>query len=277
MKPHAFLRAALLAVPLLAAASGPGSSQAIVSSGQSFINAKLLPGEVQPDGSRMAGLSMTLEPGWKTYWRYPGETGIPPQMDWSGSANIAEVEVLWPRPEIFMSFGYQTVGYSERVVFPLRITPTDPTLPMDLRLEGMIGVCKEVCVLEHLDLAETIAPDHKGARYRQIKRAMRAVPKPAVETGLVRAECRISGAGKDRNFDLNLAFETPLNDPVVLVEGGPGLWVHGVETRAEDGLAEVTAVVTLEQETGWVNRSSFRITVLDGYMAADVQGCTAPS
>ena len=61
--------------------------------------------------------------GWKTYWRMPGDAGIPPQFDWSGSQNVKSVEVLWPAPQRFIDSGGETVGYKDRVVFPLRIVP----------------------------------------------------------------------------------------------------------------------------------------------------------
>lgn len=276
MKFSVLAKAAVLAAPILAALPGTGTTQAVVSSGQSFINAQLLAGERQPDGTRMAGLRMTLEPGWKTYWRSPGETGIPPQLDWSASTNIARIDMLWPRPEVFESFGYQTIGYSHQVVFPLHITPADPAQPVDLRLEAMIGVCKELCVLEHVELTETIAPDMQSSGYSQIMRAVRAVPQTGEAAGLVRAECRVTGAGKDRQLDLTLAFDQPLNEPVVLVEGTPEMWVHSLETTTRAGGADVTAAVTLGSETAWIDRSAFRITVLDGYMAAELQGCSAP-
>lgn len=277
MASHNFFRAAFLAAPLLVAASGPGAAQAIVSTGQSFVNANLLSGEREPDGTRLAGLHMVLEPGWKTYWRSPGETGIPPQLDWSGSGNVDDVEVLWPRPEVFTSFGYQTIGYSERVIFPVRITPVDPALPVQLELDAIIGVCKDLCVLEQVQLTGDFPPDLEGKDHKKIARAIRAVPKSGAEAGLTLAECRVSGAGKDRTLDMTVAFDQPLNDPVVLVEGTSGMWVHGLETSAQNGEASVTANVTLETEDGWVDRSAFRITVLDGFMSADIQGCAAPS
>ena len=67
-----------------------------------------LDGWRQPDGSRLAAVEIRLAPGWHTYWRVPGDAGIPPSFDWSGSSNLASVAYEWPRPEIFDSFGMRT-------------------------------------------------------------------------------------------------------------------------------------------------------------------------
>jgi len=116
------LQVAAAAVFCLAAAA-TAMAQAIVSTGESFVSARMLPGERTGPGERLAGLRLSLKPGWKTYWRSPGEAGVPPDFDWSGSLNVKSVEVLWPRPRPFESFGLETLGYAERVVFPLRLEP----------------------------------------------------------------------------------------------------------------------------------------------------------
>src|SRR5258705_742891 len=64
------------------------------------------------------GLQLDLEPGWKTYWRSPGDSGIPVTVDWSGSRNVAAVGFAWPAPRRFTLFGLEIFGYGDEVVFP---------------------------------------------------------------------------------------------------------------------------------------------------------------
>jgi len=92
------------------------------------------------------GLEVRLDHGWKTYWRMPGDAGIPPQFDWSGSSNVKRVEVLWPAPRRFADAGGETVGYKDRVVFPLRIYPEDPGKDVKLDLKLFFGVCQDICI-----------------------------------------------------------------------------------------------------------------------------------
>ncbi|WP_436784953.1 protein-disulfide reductase DsbD domain-containing protein, partial [Streptomyces sp. URMC 126] len=67
---------------------------------------------------------------WKTYWRSPGDSGVPPQFDWSGAANVAQATPLWPRPEVIESGGERTLGYHDRLVLPIALTPAAPGQPM---------------------------------------------------------------------------------------------------------------------------------------------------
>ena len=114
LKIRGTLLGASLALAAFVSAPALSGAQQIVSTGQSFVTGRLIPGTKQEDGSRLAGLRLSMEPGWKTYWRSPGEAGIPPRFDWSASANVDSVEVLWPRPQVFTSFGLRTIGYSNQ-------------------------------------------------------------------------------------------------------------------------------------------------------------------
>src|SRR6516165_3721570 len=66
------------------------------------------------------GLELRLTPGWHTYWRNPGDAGIPPAIDWNGSENFAGAEVAWPAPKRLPPVGgLETVGYVDGVVLPI--------------------------------------------------------------------------------------------------------------------------------------------------------------
>ncbi len=108
----------------------------------------------------------------------------------------------------------------------------------------------------------------------QINRAMKKVPIPAADAGLVRAICRIAGAGQDRALEASLSFAEPQSSAEVLVEGSEGMWIREASTRIEDGIIHVTAKVTLADEASWVDRAGVRMTVLTETFAADIHGCT---
>jgi DsbC/DsbD-like thiol-disulfide interchange protein len=95
---------------------------------------------------RRAGIEIRLARGWKTYWRYPGDSGVPPKFDFSGSDNVKDVTVLWPAPERFTDDGGQSIGYKGAVIFPLRLTPLDARKPITLRLNLDYAICEKLCV-----------------------------------------------------------------------------------------------------------------------------------
>lgn len=94
-----------------------------------------------------AGIEMRIDPGWKTYWRYAGDSGLPPSFDFSGSDNVKSVTVLWPAPKRFPDgAGGNSIGYTGAVIFPLQVVPKDAGTPVTLRLKADYGVCQNICI-----------------------------------------------------------------------------------------------------------------------------------
>ncbi len=125
-----------------------------------------------------AGLEIRLQPGWKTYWRYPGDSGVPPSINIGGSENIKSITVLWPAPERFSDgIGY-SIGYRNGVLLPLRVLPRDERKPVILRLKLDYGVCDTLCVPAKANL-ELQLSDGDGAFESIVAAAEARVPKPA--------------------------------------------------------------------------------------------------
>lgn len=137
---------------LLAALGLPAFSPVANAGTGPHYSARLIAGE-SINGNWRAGLDITLAAGWKTYWRMPGDAGVPPQFDWSRSRNVKSVTVLWPAPTRFTDKGGETVGYKDRVVFPLDVVAKDPARPIDLALDAFLGVCEVICIPVKLDLS----------------------------------------------------------------------------------------------------------------------------
>ena len=126
-----------------------------------------------------AGVEIKLKTGWKTYWRYPGDAGAPPRFDWSGSDNLAAIEVKWPAPERFVDeSGSKSIGYHGDIVFPLTIRPVDPARPVKLKLKLDFAVCEKLCVPADAKLALEI-PAGESAPLGLLDQAERRVPRRA--------------------------------------------------------------------------------------------------
>jgi DsbC/DsbD-like thiol-disulfide interchange protein len=101
----------------------------------------------QSNGAMLrAGIEVRLAPGWSTYWRYPGDAGVPPRFDFSGSQNAGQVTVLWPAPKELSEAESRSIGYTDDVIFPLQITPRDRNKPVALVLKVDYAVCGQLCI-----------------------------------------------------------------------------------------------------------------------------------
>src|SRR3954469_16344339 len=127
----------------------------------------------------LGGVAFQLQPGWKTYWRTPGDSGVPPRFDFSKSENIEAVTVLWPAPTKFDDgAGGHSLGYRNQVVVPLRIVAKNADKPVTLRADINYAVCEKLCipVEANAELAFTsVASTEDG----NLSEALNTVPKPA--------------------------------------------------------------------------------------------------
>jgi DsbC/DsbD-like thiol-disulfide interchange protein len=93
-----------------------------------------------------AGVELRLGTGWKTYWRYPGDSGVPPRFDFSKSTNVKSVTVRWPAPHRFTDENGASIGYKGGVLLPLDIVPVNPAQPVTLRVTVDYAICEKLCV-----------------------------------------------------------------------------------------------------------------------------------
>src|ERR1700744_1132530 len=127
----------------------------------------------------LGGIAFQLQPGWKTYWRPPGDSGVPPRFDFSKSDNIEAVTILWPAPKKFDDgAGGVSLGYHDQIVLPLRIVAKNVDKPVTLRAEINYAVCEKLCipVEASAELAfNSVASTEDSALFA----ALDTVPKPA--------------------------------------------------------------------------------------------------
>jgi DsbC/DsbD-like thiol-disulfide interchange protein len=107
---------------------------------------RLIAGSMRAGMPVRAGVEIRLKPGWHTYWRYPGDAGIPPRFDFSGSKNIKSVSVAWPAPRAIAEQGLMAIGYASDVILPLVIVPQEQAMPVTLRLKLDYAICEKLCV-----------------------------------------------------------------------------------------------------------------------------------
>ncbi len=250
------------------------SSAALAGPPEDVVTLEILPGWRTPDGTHMAGLRFTLAPGWKTYWRAPGDGGIPPLFAWAGSQNIAGAEFHWPAPEVFHINGMMSIGYSGQVVIPVEFTPDDAG---ELRVAGSVdmGVCEDVCVPVTLDFEAVLPPD--GGRDAAIAAALVDRPLTAEEAGVSDARCAVAPGADGLTLTAALRMPPDGGDEVVVVEAGiPGVWVSEAATRWEDGwlMAEVE-MIAADGGPIALDRADLRFTVLGAAGAVDIRGCAA--
>ena len=210
-------------------------------------------------GTLSAGVEVDLKPGWKTYWRSPGEVGLPPEIDWSASENVESVELLFPVPERFEAFGIQNFGYSERVLFPVRVTLRDPGRPALLRADANLLVCADICVPEMASLTLELPPGGgvDPAAADALAAAVARVPGSGADAGLQVAGASLDSGGLTVAVTAAMPFRAPdlfpeaattaFGEPELrLSDGGRRLWARFPVTSRGADLSQPAALTVVD-------------------------------
>jgi DsbC/DsbD-like thiol-disulfide interchange protein len=142
---------------------------------------RLITGETKSIGDApvRAGIEIRLAPGWKTYWRYPGDSGVPPRFDFAGSTNVQQATVQWPTPHRFADGSGQSIGYTGDVVLPVQVQAKDSTKPVTLRLKVEYAICEKLCVPAEGSVELPLAAGGTSSSNEALAAAEARVPKPA--------------------------------------------------------------------------------------------------
>ena len=224
-------------------------------------------------GNLKAGVQIKLAPGWQTYWRMPGSSGMPPRFDWSGSKNLADdPELLWPAPRRAVAYSEKLNVYRDEVVFPIALHAIDPTKPIELHLKLAFAVCKDICVPVTAEHRLTLEPSSSGRREVDVENAALIsaytgkAPTPDPETcGLTIRQVRAVRDGNDMALEIRLTGLSERRRPVVLIEGPDFVRASDGRARPSDDRGSWTMRVGLGPATqlNALAGRRIRITVID--------------
>lgn len=208
----------------------------------------------------IAGLEIQLDDGWKTYWRNPGSSGVPPRFDFTGSDNVASATALYPAPARLKDRDGDTIGYKTAVVFPIEIKPVDATKPVTLKLAAEYGVCKDVCIPVQPALSLTL-PQGAAAKSAgpDLAQALERVPRSDAQlrpTDPKLKSLKIDLASAKPSITIDAQFPGDSSGADVFLEAPDGIWIP---------LAKSAGAVA-----GGVGR--FTVDLTDGADLADLKG-----
>jgi DsbC/DsbD-like thiol-disulfide interchange protein len=221
-----WLCAALMAVAAILAAGGAAfAAEATAAAWTASTNSKvrLVAGTTNDGGglALLAGIQLRMDEGWKTYWRNPGDSGVPPSFDWTGSKNLKSAEVLFPAPHRFDDAGGTAIGYGGDVLFPVRLTPERDGEPIEIKLAFSYGLCKDLCIPNEVSLSLALPADAGKGEALLLDAALAQVPKPA-RAGLLPAvkgvEVNLDGDAPGLVFDA--VFPPGATGTDLLIDGG---------------------------------------------------------
>lgn len=254
---------------------------------------------VAPGETFHIALHQNIAPGWHTYWRNPGDSGLPTELDLTLPEGWTVGDIIWPAPKAYPLGPLTNYGYSNAVTLPVPVTVPADAAPGRIEIPAYASwlVCEDICVPEDAHLTLTLdvgdsQPDRAGAAL--IAAAFDAAPEPAgaLEAGLVRGPesliLTLAGAPLDGGADAvaNLAF-FPFNPSVIDHAAPQRVALDAGEARVDLRPGRLTrqavneiygGVITFDRmDGGEPARMAYTIEAEPGAQVSDLAAAPAPS
>ena len=169
-----------------------------------------------------AGLEIRLAPGWHTYWRTPGDAGVPPSIDFAGSDNVKRAEIAWPAPARYSLQGFETAAYRDHVTLPIALILARPGHPLDLHALVNWAACANICVpySTKLELRLPSGSSTPSPQAGLISKARAEVPQSLAKAGIELVSANVTGDGANALLILRLySPDARFDAPDLFVEG----------------------------------------------------------
>ncbi len=238
-------------------------------------NIEVLNGWHTENGTYMAAVRFSLEDGWKTYWRAPGQNGIPPSFNWEGSENLSSVKFHWPAPKVYVQNGISTLGYKGDFILPIEVTPSVSGDPIKITSQVEYGLCSDVCIPASAAIDAVMG---QGPAYQQdlIKSALAARPLSANAGGVHEVSCQISPREDGMRITANITFNdnAPDIDMAVIEFAAPNIWIDQSDLEQSDKTITAQAdLVSFTDTPLAMDQSKLRITLIGKKNAIEINGC----
>ena len=196
----------------------------------------------------LALVQIEPKPGWKTYWRNPGDAGMPPQLDFSGSTNLVLRSIAFPVPEIGQDDGGRFVGYHQPISLVVEFAKPLPDAPSTINLDAIVGICEKVCLPFMTHLSVPLSPGQpESEEFMQMQLAQSALPqKPSKDFEI--GSLHRSSDGKTLEADITL----PVSEtPEIAMLPPPGLRLGKIDIQAgADKIAHIKVPIVGEDKSG---------------------------
>ncbi len=232
----------------------------------------------------LLGLEIQLAPDWHTYWRSPGEAGLPPQFDWKNSlndtGNLQTATILYPAPKRSMTFGIETIGYNEHVLLPIYAQLRMPGKPLSLDITADILVCSDICVPKHFVLKLVIpkGPAVESAEASLIRKYRNLVPIDDDTAGMHVKNITLSSDAQSLTIDVTSKDEFTAPDIFIETEKNIAFYPPVMSLGADKHNAEFNVKLAGQQvlEGNGLINLPLTITITDGDHAAEQKEIVPP-
>ena len=223
-------------------------------------------------------LFIKMKKNWKTYWKYPGDSGFSPEFKIIESNNLKKIEISWPTPKVFFENGSVINGYKKELILPIFFYKEKSSKKIDFKLNFLMGFCDDICIPIKFIINSKNALKTNELKNKLVSNSLEKMPQDLSNSKNL-IECEVKKINKKMKllskFDSNFFSNNHSIDQLILEYLDGQIWFSEI-SKTNERFEFLSIINTLDDNNFFLDKSKIKYTIITRSGGFQQKGCKSP-
>ena len=223
-------------------------------------------------------LFIKMKKNWKTYWKYPGDSGFSPEFKIIESNNLKKIEISWPTPKVFFENGSVINGYKKELILPLFFYKEKSSKKIDFKLNFLMGFCDDICIPIKFIINSKNALKTNELKNKLVSNSLEKMPQDLSNSKNL-IECEVKKINKKMKllskFDSNFFSNNNSIDQLILEYLDGQIWFSEI-SKTNERFEFLSTINSFEDNNFFLDKSKIKYTIITRSEGFQQIGCKSP-
>ena len=223
-------------------------------------------------------LFIKMKKNWKTYWKYPGDSGFSPEFKIIESNNLKKIEISWPTPKVFFENGSVINGYKKELILPIFFYKEKSSKKIDFKLNFLMGFCDDICIPIKFIINSKNALKANELKNKLVSNSLENMPQDLSNSENL-IECEVKKINKKikliSKFDNNFFSNNNSIDQLILEYLDGQIWFSEI-SKTNKRFEFLSIINSLDDNNFFLDKSKIKYTIITRSGGFQHKGCKSP-
>ena len=223
-------------------------------------------------------LFIKMKKNWKTYWKYPGDSGFSPEFKIIESKNLKKIEISWPTPKVFFENGSVINGYKKELILPIFFYKEKSSKKIDFKLNFLMGFCDDICIPIKFIINSKNALKTNELKNKLVSNSLEKMPQDLSNSENL-IECEVKKINKKMKliskFDNNFFSNNNSIDQLILEYLDGQIWFSEI-SKTNERFEFLSIINSLDDNNFFLDKSKIKYTIITRSGGFQQKGCKSP-
>ena len=223
-------------------------------------------------------LFIKMKKNWKTYWKYPGDSGFSPEFKIIESNNLKKIEISWPTPKVFFENGSVINGYKKELILPIFFYKEKSSKKIDFKLNFLMGFCDDICIPIKFIINSKNALKANELKNKLVSNSLEKIPQDLSNSENL-IECEVKKINEKMKliskFDNNFFSNNHSIDQLILEYLDGQIWFSEI-SKTNERFEFLSTINSFEDNNFFLDKSKIEYTIITRSGGFQQKGCKSP-